>query len=91
MLEIIRYSVSFHINYSARCKAKHRILVYTLSNQILFKFLLFGRGGGEGERGKLSMNTIPIAYALYLPTPVGPKKANVAMGLEGSDIPALER
>ena len=37
------------------------------------------------------MNTIPIAYALYLPTPVGPKKANVAMGLEGSDIPALER
>ena len=90
MLEIIRYSVSFHTHYSARCKAKHRILVYTLSNEILFKFLLFGRGG-EGEREKLSMNTIPTAQAIYLPTPVGPKKANVAMGLEGSDIPALER
>ena len=57
----------------------------SLPNQILKKFSLFGRGGG------LSINAIPISHGIYLPTPVGPKKAKVAMGLEGSDIPALER
>ena len=35
--------------------------------------------------------TIPINNPIYLPTPVGPKKAKVAIGFEGSDIPALDR
>lgn len=27
---------------------------------------------------------------IYLPTPVGPRNARVAIGLEGSDMPALD-
>ena len=33
----------------------------------------------------------PINNPIYLPTPVGPKKAKVAIGFEGSDIPALQK